>query len=67
MLLLTRPAEQAGIVAGDVVVELAGVPVVTIHDFMGALSGLKVGEETFPVVQRDDELVRLSVVPGARE
>jgi hypothetical protein len=61
------PAEQAGVLSGDVVVELAGVKVETIHDYMGALSGLKVGEETDLVVQRGGQRVRLRVVPGARE
>jgi Peptidase family M28/PDZ domain len=61
------PAERAGVLPGDVVVELAGVKVETIHDYMGALSGLKVGEETGLVVQRGAERVRLQVVPGARE
>lgn len=61
------PAEQAGIAAGDVLVELAGVTVDTIHDFMSALSGLKVGEATDLVVLRGGERIRLEVVPGARD
>jgi S1-C subfamily serine protease len=61
------PADEAGVVGGDVVVELAGVEVRTIHDYMGALSGLKVGEETDLVVLRDGKPERLRVVPGARE
>jgi hypothetical protein len=61
------PAEAAGVLPGDVVVELSGVSVETIHDYMSALSGLKVGEETELVVQRGGDRVRLRVVPGARE
>ncbi|MEN8176105.1 MAG: M28 family peptidase [Pseudomonadota bacterium] len=61
------PAEKAGVTGGDVLVGLAGVEIETIHDFMGALAGLKVGEETELVVLRKGERVRLQVVPGARE
>lgn len=61
------PADQAGIAGGDVVVKLAGVEVQTIHDFMNALSGLRVGEETELVVLRNGAPVSLRVVPDARE
>jgi hypothetical protein len=61
------PAERAGVRPGDVIVELAGVKVENIHDFMAALSGLRVGEETSLVVQRQGEQVVLSVTPGSRE
>ena len=61
------PAEKAGVAGGDVLVGLAGVEVETIHDFMGALAGLKVGEETELVVLRNGERKHLRVVPAARE
>lgn len=61
------PAHRAGVQEGDVIVELAGVRVETIHDYMGALSGLKVGEATQMVVERGGERLRLEVVPDARE
>ena len=61
------PAAVAGVAQGDVLVELAGTQVATIHDFMAALSGLKAGEATDLVVIRDGNRVRLPVVPGARE
>ncbi len=61
------PAERAGVTSGDLLVELAGVEIENIHDFMSALSGLKVGEETELVVLRDGRTLRLRVVPVARE
>jgi S1-C subfamily serine protease len=48
-------------------VELAGIEVENIHDFMGALAGLKVGEKTNLTVLRDGQRIELEVVPGSRE
>ncbi len=61
------PAEKAGVRDGDILVGLAGLEIETIHDFMGALAGLKVGEKTDLTVLRDGQRVRLEVVPGSRE
>lgn len=61
------PAEKAGIRSGDVLIGLAGVEIETIHDFMHALGGLKVGEETRLLVLRDGQRVELMVVPAARD
>jgi hypothetical protein len=61
------PAEQAGVEEGDILVGLAGVEVENIHDFMGALAGLKVGEKTQMTLLRDGQRIELEVVPGSRE
>jgi Tol biopolymer transport system component len=61
------PAEKAGIQNGDMLVGLAGVDIETIHDFMTALAGLKVGESTDLVVVRNGERLSLEVTPVARE
>ena len=61
------PADKAGIQEGDVLVGLAGMEVETIQDFMQALAGLKVGEETTLFVIRNGERVELKVTPGSRE
>ena len=61
------PADKAGITKGDVLVGLAGIEIETIQDFMGALGGLKAGEETEMTVLRDGARVVLKVVPGSRE
>ena len=61
------PAELAGVQNGDMLVGLAGVEVETIHDFMNALAGLKVGETTEMIVVRDGRRLVLQVTPAARE
>ncbi len=61
------PAEQAGVQGGDILVGLAGVEIETIHDFMGALAGLKAGEKTSLTVLRDGQRLELDVVPTSRE
>ncbi len=61
------PAERAGVRNGDVLVGLAGVEIETIHDFMGALGGLKIGEAIELQVLRDGRPLTLSVTPMARE
>lgn len=61
------PAEKAGVKEGDILVGLAGAEIETIHDFMGALAGLKVGEKTKLTVLRGGQRVELEVVPGSRE
>ncbi|MEN8180681.1 MAG: M20/M25/M40 family metallo-hydrolase, partial [Pseudomonadota bacterium] len=61
------PAEKAGVREGDILVGLAGVEIETIHDFMGALAGLKVGEKTLLTVLRDGQRIELAVAPTSRE
>ena len=60
------PAEKAGVRKGDVLVVLAGVAIETIHDFMNALAGLKVGEPDAMMVIRQGEKLELKVVPVSR-
>ena len=52
-----RPASKAGLMAGDIVVELAGIKIDNMQDYMKALSSLKKGDKTKVVVKRKDELV----------
>ena len=61
------PAEEAGVRDGDILVGLAGVEIETIHDFMSALAGLRVGEATEMTVLRNGQRKILPVVPAARE
>lgn len=61
-----RPADLVGRKEGDLVVELARVTSETIQDYMGALSGLRVGEETSMVVLRTHDRASFKIVPGAR-
>lgn len=61
------PAEQAGLRAGDIIVEIAGKTIANIYDYQYALQALKVGVPVTVVVQRGNERVSLKVVPGSRD
>ncbi len=61
------PAEQAGIQAGDIIVELAGKTVANIYDYQFAMQGLKVGQPATIIVQRGTERVTLTITPGSRD
>ena len=60
------PAEQAGLQAGDVIVELAGVAVGNIYDYMGALDRLRADRPAPVVYMRDGERRETQLVPVAR-
>ena len=60
------PAEKAGIQKDDTLVALGGIDIETIHDFMNALAGLKVGEPTEITVLRAGKRLTLSIVPASR-
>ncbi|VAX11645.1 tolB protein precursor, periplasmic protein involved in the tonb-independent uptake of group A colicins [hydrothermal vent metagenome] len=61
------PGEKAGILSGDIIMELAGQKIENIYDYTHALNALKVGQEVEIAVQRDGTLMTLKVVPEARE
>ncbi len=61
------PAEAAGLMGGDIIVELAGQTIGDIYDYTYALDLLKVGEPATVVVNRDGERVEMELVPEARE
>lgn len=61
------PAEEAGLRAGDVIVELAGRKVENIYDYTYAIEALSVGEPVEVVVLRDGERVAFEVTPRSRE
>lgn len=61
------PAEQAGVQANDVVVELAGRTIENIYDYTYAMEDLKPGEETTITVERNGERITLKLVPGSRD
>ena len=61
------PAERAGLQAGDVIVEMAGVAVGNIYDYMGALDLLKADEPAPVVFMREGERRETSLVPLARD
>ena len=61
------PAEGAGLMGGDVVVELAGQTIGDIYDYTYALDLLKVGEPATVVVMRDGDRLEMELIPEARE
>jgi Tol biopolymer transport system component len=61
------PAEDGGMRAGDLVVEMAGRKIETIYDYSHAVDALKVGKPVVIVVERGGERLTLTVTPGSRE
>lgn len=61
------PAARAGLEAGDIIVEMAGVTVGNIYDYMGALDMLKADEPAAVVFMRDGERRETQLVPVARD
>ena len=61
------PAAKAGLQGGDVIVGLGGAKLENIYDYMQAMNGLKVGQETEIVVERGGRTVNLKLTPSVRE
>jgi hypothetical protein len=61
------PAEKAGVVGGDVVVEFAGKSIASLQDYSDALRGAKLGQAVTIVVLRDGERVSLTITPETRK
>ncbi len=61
------PAQQGGLRAGDIIVEIAGRGIENIYDLTYALNALKVGQETEILVLRDGREKKLAVLPAPRE
>ena len=57
-----KPAEKAGLVAGDVVVELGGMPVRDMTSYMTALSAFSKGQKAKVVFVRNGERLAKDVV-----
>lgn len=56
-----RPAEKAGIQAGDIITSLAGEPIGTIYDYMEILGKHEKGETVEAVVQRGAEMKTVKI------
>ena len=61
------PAEKAGFMGGDIIVEFAGQKIANIYDYTYALDAVTIGKEIRIVVRRDGKLVTLSATPEARK
>ncbi len=60
------PADEAGLRAGDVIVELAGRKIDNIYDYTYAIEALKIGRTVQMVVQRDGNRLEMDITPGSR-
>lgn len=61
------PAAKAGVQGGDVIVGIGGAALENIYDYMQAMNGLKVGQETEIVVERGGKRLNLKMTPTVRE
>lgn len=61
------PADKAGLLGGDVIVEFAGQKITNIYDYTYALEAVKIGKPVEVVVLRDGLRVILTVVPEVRQ
>jgi S1-C subfamily serine protease len=60
------PASKAGMVPGDVIASVAGKTVSTVPELLAQVATLKPGEKAAIEVQRGDQLLSLTVIPGRR-
>lgn len=61
------PAEKAGLMGGDIIVEFGGQKVANIYDYTYALDAAKIGQPVEIVVTRDNERAKITVTPEARK
>ncbi len=61
------PADKAGLLGGDVIVELAGKAIDNVYDYTYAIEALKVGQQTSISVMRDGTRMQLNIIPGSRD
>ena len=61
------PAAKAGVLAGDIIVKLAGKDIKNIYDYTFVMGVLKIGQETELIVQRAGKREVLKVTPGSRD
>jgi len=61
------PAEKAGLVAGDVIVELANTKIQNLYDYVYCLQAMKANQATSVKINRQGKLVELQIVPTLKE
>jgi hypothetical protein len=61
------PADKAGLLGGDVIVELSGKTIDNVYDYTYAIEALKVGQQTSISVLRDGNRLQMNIIPGSRD
>jgi C-terminal processing protease CtpA/Prc len=61
------PAAKAGLMAGDVIIKLAGRDIRNVYDYTYALGTMKAGTEYEVEARRGAEVVKLKIIPDARK
>jgi hypothetical protein len=61
------PADEAGIQGGDLIVEFGGQTITNIYDYTYALDAVKIGVPVQVVVEREGELIEVTITPRARD
>lgn len=61
------PADKAGLLGGDIIIEFGGRKIMDIYDYTYALDAVKIGDPVQVVVIRNEERVTLTVVPESRK
>jgi S1-C subfamily serine protease len=59
----SSPAELAGLQSGDVIVELGGIQIESIYDYVYCLQALKADESVPVKVRREGRVVELKITP----
>jgi len=61
------PAEKAGLLGGDIIIELDGQKIENIYDYVFSLQTMKAGQETLLKVSRQNDLIELKIIPQLKE
>ena len=61
------PAAKAGVLGGDIIIELAGKKIENIYDYTAVIDGLKIGQQTMIAVLRDGKRLEFKITPGSRQ
>jgi aminopeptidase YwaD len=56
-----KPAEKAGLKAGDIIIKLGSVDVKDIFSYMKALAALKKGDTTIVIFKRENEIIEKEI------
>lgn len=56
-----KPADKAGMKAGDIIKKMNNKPVLNIYEYMAMLGELKKGEKLIVEIERDGDLIKLEI------